>query len=51
MVLLFLGTLKELKKPSPVDFLSVRPSYAGCVLGGQDLSQCLETPEIKDLAL
>lgn len=37
--------------PQTLDFLSAYPSSVGCVLGGQDLSQCLATPEIKDLAL
>lgn len=39
------------EKLSPVGLLIVCPSYAGCVLGGRDLSQHLATPEIKDLAL
>lgn len=39
------------KKSLAPDFLSACPSYVGCVLGGRYLSQCLATPEIKDLAL
>lgn len=50
LALLLPQTLKE-EKSLPPDFLSACPSYVGCVLGGRDLSQCLATPEIKDLAI
>lgn len=51
LALLLPQTLKEEKNLPLLDFLSVCPSYVGCVLEGRDLSQCLATPEIKDLAL